>query len=163
MRWTWRRSPVTPGVTGERRRCAPATGACNTRCYRRLHRSQLSTDCILPSTEYIVQLYILCSFKCWYLPTSGRCCCRCRRGCSCGAPWRAVVTARRRHGGGGGSGAGSVHVLADLLLPHRLDAVTGTVGAHGGEGDHSGDGGKRSGGHWSSGRRRRRRHGSRLS
>ena len=30
-----RTSPVTPGVTGERRRCAPANGACNTGCYRR--------------------------------------------------------------------------------------------------------------------------------
>ena len=31
----WRRSPVTPGVTGAVRRCAPAPLACNTRCYRR--------------------------------------------------------------------------------------------------------------------------------
>ena len=30
-----RRSPVTPGVTGAVRRCAPAPFACNTRCYRR--------------------------------------------------------------------------------------------------------------------------------
>ena len=43
----WRRLPVTPGVIGEHRRCAPANGACNTGCYRRLHRSQLSTDCIV--------------------------------------------------------------------------------------------------------------------
>ena len=28
------KSPVTPGVTGEHRRCAPANGACNTGCYR---------------------------------------------------------------------------------------------------------------------------------
>ena len=31
----WRRSPVTPGVTGAVRRCALAPLACNTRCYRR--------------------------------------------------------------------------------------------------------------------------------
>ena len=29
------KSPVTPGVTGAVRRCAPAPFACNTRCYRR--------------------------------------------------------------------------------------------------------------------------------
>ena len=45
MRCNWRLERVTPGVTGEQRLCAPANGACNTRCYRRLHRSQLSTDC----------------------------------------------------------------------------------------------------------------------
>ena len=32
----WRCSPVTLGVTGEHRRCAPAIFACNTRCYRRM-------------------------------------------------------------------------------------------------------------------------------
>ena len=47
MRCNWRLAPVTPGVTGERRQCAPVNGACNTRCYRRLHRSQLSTDCTI--------------------------------------------------------------------------------------------------------------------
>ena len=51
-RCAWRTAPVTPGVTGGQRRCAPAMSA-------KLHRSQLSTDWILlqPESKVFSQWY----------------------------------------------------------------------------------------------------------
>ena len=46
-------SPVTPGVTGAVRRCAPAMFACNTGCYRR--RSPSHTNPKFPRTDYGIQ------------------------------------------------------------------------------------------------------------